>query len=142
MVRATANIRPTLSPKRLDLGQIRICFRRRCRRGLDPRVFAASQHPGGESTVPARSLTADTYCRDTFFVHGDVVKIAEPVLQAPEGVKELLASSHRPPARKQTREELRCVAQFLGLDTKLVAAPRIEFGECLPFLANLAPAPG
>src|SRR5262249_44182199 len=85
------------------------------------------------------TLPANTYCRDSFFVHIDVVKVAEPTLQATESVKKLLAPLHRPPPREQASEELRRVAQLLGLDAELVATGRIELGERFTFLANLPP---
>ena len=108
-------------PKRLDFTEIRIGFRSHGHRSLDPCVLKSGQKAGGERAARVRTLTGDTYCRDSFFVHGDVVKVAEPILQATESVKKLLAPLHRPPPREQASEELRRVAQLLGLDAKLVA---------------------
>ena len=45
-------------------------------------------------------------------VHCDVIEIAEAVLQALEGDKEMLPPLRRPLAREQTGEEFRCVAQL------------------------------
>src|SRR6516164_1328911 len=127
-------------PKRLDFTEIRIGFRSHGHRSLDPCVLKSGQKAGGERAARVRTLTGDTYCRDSFFVHGDVVKVAEPILQATESVKKLLAPLHRPPPREQASEELRRVAQLLGLDAELVATGRIELGERFSFLANLPPA--
>src|SRR5262245_51072416 len=121
------------SPKRLHFSEIRIGFRSDGHRSLDPCVLESSQKTGGERPAWVRSLTGDTYCRDSFFVHGDIVKIAEPILQAPEGVKELLAPLQRPLPREQAGKELRRVAQFLGLDAELMATALIELGERFTF---------
>src|SRR5215813_11168687 len=83
---------------------------------------------------------SDTHCRYAFRVHGDVVKITKPILQALEGRKELFASFHRPLGREQCSEELCCIAQLFCLDPQLVAVARIEPTKHSPPLANLAPA--
>ena len=62
---------------------------------------------------------SDTHCRYAFRVHGDVVKVAKPILQALEGRKELFASFHRPLGREQSGEEFRCIAQLFCLDAEL-----------------------
>ena len=59
-------------------------------------------------------------------MHGDVVKIAEPILQALEGREKLLAPFERPLGREQRGEELRRITQLLGLNAKLMAAAFIE----------------
>ena len=127
------------SPKRLHLGEIRIGFRSDGHRSLDPCVLKSGQKASGERPVRVRTLMGNTYCRDSFFVHSDVVKVAEPILQASEGVKELLAPLQRPFPREQAGKELHRVAQFLGLDAELVATALIELGERFTFLANLPP---
>src|SRR5262252_11236799 len=89
-------------PKRLDFTEIRISFRSHGHRGVDPCVLKSGQKAGGERAARVRSLF--TYCRDSFFVHSDVVKVAEPALQATESVKKLLSPLHRPLSREQASE--------------------------------------
>src|SRR6516225_10022456 len=101
-------------PKRLDFTEIRIGFRSHGHRSLDPCVLKSGQKAGGERAARVRTLTGDTYCRDSFFVHGDVVKVAEPILQATESVKKLLAPLHRPPPREQASDPPRSAASWLG----------------------------
>ena len=127
-------------PKRLDFTEIRTGFRSHSHRGLDPCVLQSGQKAGGERAARVRTLTGDTYCRDSFFVHSDVVKVAEPILQAAESIKKLLAPLHCPLPREQASEELRRVAQLLGLDAEPVATGRIKPSERLTVLANLPPA--
>src|SRR5262249_4766732 len=102
------------SPKRLHFSEIRIGFRSHGHRGPDACVLESGQKAGGERAARVRTLPANTYCRDSLFVHSDVVKVAEPILQATESVKKLFAPLHRPPPREQASEELRRVAQLLG----------------------------
>jgi hypothetical protein len=73
------------SPKRLDFTEIRIGFRSHGHRLLDPCVLKSGQKAGGERAARVGSLTGDTYCRDSFLVDSDVVKVAEPILQAAKG---------------------------------------------------------
>src|SRR5262249_21338162 len=127
------------TPKRLDSTQIRIGFRSHGHRGLDPCVLKSGQKAGGERAARVRTLAGNTYFRDSFFVDSDVVKVAEPILQAPDGVKKLLASLRHPLPREQASEELRRIAQLFGLDAELVATALIELGERFTFLANLPP---
>src|SRR5262245_37317354 len=79
-------------------------------------------------------------CRDALFVHGDVIEIAKPLLQALEGFKELLAPFCRPLARIQAGKKFRRIAQLLALNTEPVTAACIQLAELFAFLANLAPA--
>ena len=74
-------------------------------------------------------------------MYSDVIEIAEAVLQALEGGKELPAPFSSPLAREQTGEEFRCVAQLLGLDAQLVsAASRRAARPPCPFCAPCASA--
>ena len=103
-------------PKRLHFSEISVGFRSDGHRDLDRCVLKSGQKAGGERAVRVRTLTGNTYCRDSFFVHSNVVKVAEPILQAPESIKKLLAPLYRPLPREQASEELRGVAQLLGSD--------------------------
>jgi hypothetical protein len=60
------------------LTEIRISFRSHDHRGVGPCVLKSGQKAGGERAARIRSLF--TYCRDSLFVHSDVVKVAEPIL--------------------------------------------------------------
>src|SRR5262249_47171912 len=82
----------------------------------------------------------DTHRGNSLFVHGDVVEVPEPILQAPEGGKELLASFNCPLVLEQAGKEFRRVAQLLSLNAQLVPAACIELRERSAFLAHLAPA--
>lgn len=80
-----AHLSGTSSPKRPYLGQIGICIHCRSHGGFDARIFAPSQKTGGKDAVFIGASLTDAQCRDAFFMHGDVIKIAKPVLQALEG---------------------------------------------------------
>jgi len=80
-----------------------------------------------------------THRRNMFFMHGDIVKITEPVLETLECGKESLASFDHPLIRKQTSEEFRSVAQLFGLDAQFVPAVRIELRERFAFLTHFTP---
>src|SRR5215472_15903251 len=74
-------------------------------------------------------------------MHGDVVEVAERILQAFKRSNEMLAPFACPLGREQRAEEFARIAKLLGLDAQLVTATPIELSERFAFLANLAPAP-
>src|SRR6516225_6214579 len=129
-------------PKPLDLGKIYIGFISCRDSGLDPCVFASSQQPSRESAARIRSPMMHTHRRNMFFMHGNIVEIAEPVLQTLERSKESLASFDHPFIRKQAGEEIRRVTQLLGLDAQFVVAARIELREGFAFLTHFTPPSG
>src|SRR5205807_5232500 len=77
-------------------------------------------------------------CSDEFLVDHDVVEVAEPILQMFERRDELPSSLRCPLALKQLTEEFRGIAELFHLNAQLVAVPRIQLGQCLSLLADLA----
>ena len=128
-------------PEWPDLGQVRIGVRRRGHRPVHAGVLAPGEQTSGKDAARICSATTHAHCRDAFFMHGDVVKIAKAILQELKRGKKLLAPFQRPLGRKQRGKKLRGITQLLGLDAQLVAAACIEPRQLSAFLTNLAPAP-
>src|SRR5262245_22622935 len=134
------------APDRLDLGENRVRVAGACQDRIKARVLTTGQQPGREgalrSAAAASALPAAIGDgRDSVLVHRDVVEIAQAILHSFERGEELRAPPRRLLAGEEVAEELRCVAHLLRLDAQLVAAPRIEPGELLALLADLAEAP-
>src|SRR5262245_25847920 len=127
------------APERLAPGQLGMRLGGGRHGEADPCVFAPGPKPGRDRELPAR--TASRHRSDEILVDGDVVEIAEAVLQALESGQKILAPLRRALAREQVGEELRSVAQLLRLDTQLVASAHVELRQRLAPLADLAPAP-
>ena len=112
---------------------------------IETGVLATGQQSGSESAFWAAaevtSPAAIGYGRDPVFVDCDVVEIAQAILHVFEGREELRAPPRRLLAGEEVGEEFRGVTHLLRLDAELVAASRIEPGELLDLLADLAEAP-
>src|SRR5581483_6105106 len=123
--RALAALRQSRSvPERLCRGEGLITLDRCGQRGFDLRVLVAGQQSGCKSPLAARALRTYAGTRHDRGVDGDVVEVAEAVLQVLE-----------------RGEELGGIAQLLGADAQLVALARGELGELPTALFHLAIAP-
>src|SRR5262245_65286671 len=113
-------------------------FRHRVEAG----VFVAGPQSGGKVAFRVAAPTPATPAaagngRNAVLVHGNVVEVAKAILQVLECRKELLPALPRLLAWKHAGEELRRVADLLGLNAQLVTATGIELRQLLAPLANL-----
>src|SRR5581483_802896 len=140
--RALAALRQSRSvPERLCRGEGLITLDRCGQRGFDLRVLVAGQQSGCKSPLAARALRTYAGTRHDRGVDGDVVEVAEAVLQVLERGDEGLVPPACVLAIVERGEELGGIAQLLGADAQLVALARGELGELPTALFHLAIAP-
>src|SRR5262245_2596931 len=85
------------SPEWLELAQLCVRFGGGRHGGIEARVFPPGHQPGREGKLAARSPARR--CANDVFMHGDVVEIAEAVLQAGQSAEKLLSPLRHPFAR-------------------------------------------
>src|SRR5258708_18034542 len=110
---------------------------------FEPRFLVPRQQAGGEyaSGRAARS-TGRRLCNPgcELLMHGDIVQIAEAILQVFQNGEKTLAMLFDLLSRKHRFVKLRGVPQFFGLDPKLVPRAGIEFCQLSASFPDFLPA--
>ena len=79
-----------LSPEWLDSAQIRRCPYGGSHGGLHSRILAPGEQSGREDPFQTRSPAAQSHRRNQVLMYGNVIELAETVLQTLESLQELL----------------------------------------------------